>query len=456
MNLKQLIKNNSNIISNIIGTILVRGGSFLIAIVSMPMYLNYFNNNAVLGIWFTILAVLSWMLSFDLGIGNGLRNNLVESISKNDTESTKKYISSAYILLGVITIGLIVISFFLFPFLNWNKILNITTIQIDQKSLLLVIRIIFIGILLQFFLRLINSILFALQKSAITNLLTLISVGLQVGYLFIGKTGNLMTDLINLAWVQVITVNIPLLITTIIIFSKNLRKSLPSIKFYNTKVAVNVLKLGGSFFILQIMYMIIYTTNEYFLTYFFGSSCVVDYQIYMKLFSIFGSLFAIALIPIWSAVTKAFVEKNIEWIIKLNKFLYFFGLVAALFQLALIPFLQPILNIWLHEKTITVNYFYAVVFALYSSVYIWISINSTIANGLSELKTQKITYSFAVIFKIVMIIVLSSFFKNWIMVLVISIISLIPYCIWQPIKIRKLLSARLSQNNDCNEFEKYC
>ena len=81
MNFKQVIKNNSNILSNIIGTVLVRGGSFLIAIVSMPMYLNYFNNNAVLGIWFTILAVLSWMLSFDLGIGNGLRNNLVESLS---------------------------------------------------------------------------------------------------------------------------------------------------------------------------------------------------------------------------------------------------------------------------------------------------------------------------------------------------------------------------------------
>lgn len=448
MNFKQVIKNNSNILSNIIGTVLVRGGSFLIAIVSMPMYLNYFNNNAVLGIWFTILAVLSWMLSFDLGIGNGLRNNLVESLSKNDTEGTKRYISSAYILLGVITIGLIVVSFFIFPYLNWNKILNITTLQIDQKSLLLVIRIIFIGILLQFFFRLINSILFALQKSAITNLLTLISVGLQVGYLFIGRTGILMTDLINLAWVQVITVNIPLLITTILIFSKQLKLSKPSIKFYNSKVAINVLKLGGAFFIIQVLFMIISTTNEYFLTYFFGSTYVVDYQIYMKLFSVFGSLFAIGLIPIWSAVTKAFVERNFNWIIRLNKYLYLFGILAILVQFAIIPFLQPILNFWLKDKTITVNYFYACVFAAYSAMFIWITIVATIANGLGRLKTQQYTYIFAVIFKISLIVLFSKITGSWIFVMIVSVISLLPYCVIQPIVTHRILIGNLSKMSD--------
>lgn len=446
MNIKQNIKNNSNLFSNIIGSLLIRGGSFLISIISMPLYLNYFNNNSALGLWFTILSVLSWMLTFDLGIGNGLRNKLVESISKKDNEATKKYISSSYILTGILTLILIIASFILLPYLNWNTILNISKLQIDEKTLLYVIQIIFSGILLQFFLRLINSVLFAIQKSAITNLLSLISVMLQVLFVIFIKTGNLMTDFINLAWVQTITVNVPLLITTIIIFSRDLKKSLPSLKFYNSKIAFDVLKLGGGFFILQILYMIICSTNEYFITYFFGSASVVDYQIYMKLFSIFGSLFSLALIPLWSAVTKAFVENNYQWIIKLNKYLYLFGAFAIIIQFLTIPFLQPIVNIWLRNNSILINPIHAIVFAFYSAIFIWISITSTIANGLGILKTQMITFIFAVIFKILMILALSKIFNNWLVIMVISTISLIPYCIWQPIKNRKLLLLHSSQN----------
>lgn len=447
MDIIQIIKNNSNIFYNIIGAFIVRGGSFLIAIISMPLYLNYFNNNSVLGLWFTILSVLSWLLSFDLGIGNGLRNKLVESLSKNDEYATKQYISSAYILLGILTFIIIVAALILFPFLNWNKILNISELQIENKTLVYVIQIIFSGILFQFFLRLINSILFALQKSAVTNILTFISISLQVLYIFFIKTGNLKTDLINLAWVQTITVNGPLLITTLIIFSKYLKKSRPSFEFYNNKVALNVLKLGGSFFILQILFMIISSTNEYFLTYFFSSTYVVDYQIYMKLFSVFGTLFSLALIPVWSAVTKAFVENNFQWIVKLNKFLYLFGAVAILVQFLIIPFLQPIVNIWLQQKSIIINPINASIFAFYSAIFIWMSIISTIANGLGELKAQKIMFTFAVIFKIVMIMVLSKIFNDWIIVILISVISLIPYCIVQPIVTHKMLIKKQFKNH---------
>ncbi len=97
---------------------------------------------------------------------------------------------------------------------------------------------------------------------------------------------------------------------------------------------------------------------------------------------------SLALIPVWSAVTKAFVEKRYDWIIKLVRFLYFVAGIAVLFQLAIIPFLDPILEFWLGEKAIEVNLSAALLFALLGCVMIWVSVLTSVVNGLGTLKCQ--------------------------------------------------------------------
>jgi O-antigen/teichoic acid export membrane protein len=179
--------------------------------------------------------------------------------------------------------------------------------------------------------------------------------------------------------------------------------------------------------------MLLSTTDNYLISYFYGPGYVVVSNIYIKLFSIFGSLFSLALIPIWSAVTKAFVEKRYGWLIKLNNILMVAGLAAAILQLLIIPFLQPIVNLWLAEKAIPIDYLYALIFALNSTVFIWVAIVSSIANGLGKLKIQFYCYLIAVILKIALIYVLSSVYESWIIIIVINIVVMLPYCIIQGI-----------------------
>ena len=80
--LEVIIKENKNIINNIIGAFVVRGGSLVISLFTMPAYFTYFQNQEILGLWFTILSVLNWILMFDLGLGNGLRNKLPIALAK--------------------------------------------------------------------------------------------------------------------------------------------------------------------------------------------------------------------------------------------------------------------------------------------------------------------------------------------------------------------------------------
>ena len=98
--LKKVDKDSRNVVLNMVNTLLVKGGALVIALLTTPEYMRYFNNKSVLGVWYTMLSILTWVLYFDLGIGNGLRNKLVESIASGNIKKQKEYVSSAYIFLS--------------------------------------------------------------------------------------------------------------------------------------------------------------------------------------------------------------------------------------------------------------------------------------------------------------------------------------------------------------------
>jgi len=433
-------KNNKTIINNAAGAFLVKGGALFVSLLTMPAFISYFNNQHVLGLWFTILSVLTWILTFDLGIGNGLRNHLVHAIVKKDDLMIKRYISSAYIVIGLVTIITFSISALIFELINWNAIFNISTDIISRNTLTTTVFIVFSSILIQLFLKIITSILYALQASALNNLLNLITNVIVLIYVTFKIPSDLSSSIISLAIVFGLAVNIPLLLTTIIVFSTKLKKSKPSIKYFGKVYAKDVLKLGGIFFWVQIMYMIITTTNEFLITWLTGTEMVVTYQIYNRLFTLIGTLFTLALTPVWSAVTKAFSENNYIWIKKLYRVLMKLALIGIFLEFSLIFFLQPIINFWLTDNYIQVNYFYAVIFATSGSVFIWNGMLSSIANGFGELRTQSILFTIGAILKIPMAWFFVKTLDSWIGVVLADIIAMSLYCIIQPIWLKRYLN----------------
>ncbi|MEQ6389259.1 hypothetical protein RZN22_07995 [Bacillaceae bacterium S4-13-58] len=435
-------ENSKTILNNAIGAILIKGGALIISLLTMPAYIEYFNNQQILGLWFTILSVLNWILTFDFGIGNGLRNHLVHALVRKDKLSAKRYISSAYIVISIIVLIVLFISTITFRYINWNMLFNIPISIVQEETLYITVFVVFVGIMLQFLFKIITSVLYALQKSALNNLLSLFSSIIIFVYVSIASSGNLSTNLITLAMVHVLAVNLPLLVTSIIVFSTNLKDSKPNIKYYGRKYAKDVMMLGGSFFWVQFMYMLITATNELLISWFSDPNMVVEYQIYNKLFTTMGILFTLALTPIWSAVTKALSEKNYSWIKKLYKTLKLMALLAVICEFLMIPFLQFGINLWLGDNTIRVNYLYAIIFAVFGSVFIWNGLLSSIVNGLGELKIQGIFFTIGAIIKIPIAWALVTVFDSWIGVIVANIIAMGLYCIIQPIWLSKFLNKK--------------
>lgn len=447
MFLKRFLKSsyNINIVANIVGALFVKGGAIIIGIFIVPAYMNYFDNEIVLGLWYTLLSVFQCVISFDLGIGNGLRNRLTESVSVGDMDKGKKYISSAYLSLGIFSMGIALICHIIFPYINWNMIFNVNPNLISNDVLILCMRIVSWGLMIQFILKNITSVLYALQKSALTNFLVLLSNTVILLYVLLIPSGVSEKNLTLLTIVNTIAINLPLLIANIIIFMTSLKKCRPSISSFSGKYAYDIFKVGMCFFWLQLMIMFVSSINEILISKLTDPTYVVEYQIYYRLFHVGATIFSLALLPIWSAVTKAKAENNMIWVNKLHNILMIMSCFAVLVELLIIPFLQVIVNVWLDENSIQVSTTIAFIFAISNSLLIWHSTNSNIANGLGYLKPQLIFLTLAAGLKIPVAYMLVQITNNWISIIVANIIVLLPITVFQPIWLKRYIKNKIKK-----------
>lgn len=432
---------NISLLKNSIGAICIKGGGMVLSIIAMPLYMRYFPDKTVLGIWFTILNVLNWILTFDLGIGNGLRNHLTIALSKDDESEIRSLISSAYILLGLVTLFITLCLLIISKFVDWNTFFNVSVLLIPKDVLAQCVSISLIGVLVSFFLRLVFSILYALQKTAFVNAISFITSICTVVYLLVVPTTNdILTNFRNLSILHAVALNLPLLVATIFVFSgTRLKSAMPSLKYFKMSLAKKILSLGITFLFLQLLYMIITVTNEWFISKFYAPQYCVDYQIYQRIFSLIGSFYMLALTPLWSAITKALAEKRYHWITKVRRLLYLSMIPLTIIQLLMVPILPWILHIWIGDQVVAVDIRISLAFVIYSILFSWIAIQSTIVAGLGKLKVQLYGYIIAVIIKVCGIVFLSEYITNWIFVVLITCVSLLPYCIAEPIAIKKTL-----------------
>ncbi|NQX59454.1 MATE family efflux transporter [Paenibacillus qinlingensis] len=434
------IKKNKSLFLNIVGSIGIKGLSMLVGLLTLSESMNYFSDRQVLGVWFVLVSILTWILTFDFGIGNGLRNYLVEAFVEKDTVKVKRYISSAYFTMGVLSLTLIIVGYIFIGILDWNSLLNIEDNLINNKFLIIVIRIMFIGIGLQFFLKLILSVLYAMQKTALSNLISLISNTLILIFVMLNKTMDIKSSLLNLSIVYILAINIPLIVVTIVLFINPLKKSKPNLKYLSKEYANKVLKLGYMFFWVQLSLLIINLTNEFLIARLFGPEYIVEYQVYNRFFMLFLTFFSILTIPIWSEITKAYKEKRIDWIRKMYKYLNFAALAVCIICFSILPVFQYIVNLWMGSNALIVDIHTAFLFATFNSLMVFIYAVTCIANGIGNLKTQLICNTIAAVIKIPLTILLSNLLDAWTVLIVVNIIIMLPSAVVQPLVIRRQLN----------------
>lgn len=429
---------NNRLAKNIVGNYIMKILAMIVSFFLTPAYMNFFYSNKVLGMWFTLVAILNWIMMFDFGIGAGVRNNLVLALEKKDSLEIAKIIVSGMVANTTIVIFFCVIQHFVVESINWYTVLGIGEEDVSISNLKLIIHILAIGISLRMFASFVSHIYYAMQKAVASSIMAFFSNLLILLYMIIIPSNGSEQDIVGLAIVHAICYNIPVLIAVIDIFCVKLKNVKFRINCLDRRHLQMITGVGVNFFYLQILITLAFGVKEIMITWFAGAGQVVDYNVYQKVIGLAGTLFALALVPIWSEVTERYVQGRIDDILILYKKGEKIIFLIGIGQFVLV-FLFPIVNkIWLGNNAIKVSYVALFIFAIYNLVYMLIMLNYNFLCGMSKIKELSLTLTIMVVLNFLLSYFGSFVWKSWAMVMAASVIASIPALIVTTITIFKI------------------
>lgn len=374
--------NNKKIIQNIRVGLICKPFSILLNLMIFPLTVNFFSEETY-GIWITMFSFVSWINLFDIGIGNGLKNKLTQSLVNKDYKKSREYIATTYIFLLVISILIFLIFFFASYWIEWNKIFNIKTLDSNYIREVVVINIFFIC--LSFILKTSDSIYFSLHK---TSSVAIFQLGTQVVnfliLIIVTRYFKVENKLLVLSLLFGFSNLLVQLLATINIFFKN-KKLKFLITDFNKSLINDLLILGGKFFIMQIAGLIIFTTDNIIITQLFGPIEVTPYSITFKIFSLIIMVHGIIMTPLWTAFTQAYHQKNKQWILKIIRQLRILEIFIFI-GVIIIYFLFPLLMKYWIKSEINISSILKIGFGYYVVIYTWNSIQSSALNGFGRVE----------------------------------------------------------------------
>ncbi len=375
-------------------SLLFKGISIVLSFLLVRFMLEYLGADKY-GIWVIILGFMNWIVFFDLGIANGLKNKVSEAIVNNNQIAMKMYISTAYVLLIIFCFFVYIIFHFLSDFINWQFIFNTDLLSNIEFNSILKYTIFFV--LLNFILSIILAIYNAFQESSYTVFQQLIFQLLLLCCVLI-LMYCYRSNIKCLAIAYGISLVLSNLLLSIMFYS---RRSflLPRISNFSKKEVRPILSLGLKFFYLQLLIMLILRTDNIIVAQLLTLNDVTSYDIIYKYFSVILVFHTLINTPLWAIYTEAYMKNDYKWISNTLKkmIIVICGYVCIGFILYLLK--DFLLELWLGRTNIGSSMNYIFMFIMI----IFIVIQTTLAiftNGINKTKNQSITLTIGMILNI--------------------------------------------------------
>lgn len=279
------------------------------ALVTVPLTLKYLGNERF-GLWMTISSVLAMASFADFGVGNGVLNTVAKAFGKDDMEGVRKAVSSGFALLSSIAVLLLTAFFCAFHLVNWGNFFRVVSPAARLEA----------GPALAVF-----ATCFALNISM--DVVQRVQLGLQQGYRYslwqlVGSTMGFIGILLGI-WLQV---GLPLLITAFagapvlatflnaVHFFGFVRRDLcPSFLLVSWKTIAQIGRLGGLFFVLQVVVAISYSADNFIIARTLGAVHVPEYSIPQRMFALVTMMSGMLVSPLWPAYAEAISRGDIDW-----------------------------------------------------------------------------------------------------------------------------------------------
>ena len=258
------LDNNSrdkNLLRQILSSFSFKILSVGIGLALVPILLNKLGQENY-GVWSILLTLMQWIAIMDIGIGNGLRNKLTESLSQNKLIDAREYVSTAYISMIVIAMALILISGPLLFYFNWSLFFNSKDISADDLKWSVIIFI--FSIIIYFVISLVNQVIFSIQRNALTSIAPIAAniLFIIIIVLFFPQHN---VKILPTAILYALCLLGSGTVMTLFFFNEYNYLS-PKFKLFKKNKIKSILSLGVKFFVLQIACLVIFSTDNVVIT----------------------------------------------------------------------------------------------------------------------------------------------------------------------------------------------
>lgn len=368
---------------NILASIVLKAIDGIVYLLLVPATLGYLNEYEY-GIWLTLSSVLMWINSFDIGLGNGMRNKLAIAMAKRDNELGRYYVSTTFFMLGILMLAIILIGSILEPFVDWYSILNASINSIPHLNQIVYLS--FAIFCFNFIFKIIGSVYLAMQLPAINNLLTASGHLLSLFVIFI-LTKTTQGSLLLVALSYTASPLIIYLIAYPLTFCKIYPFLKPSYRYFKKEYLKDLFNLGVQFFLLQLSAILLFSFANLLISHLFGPASVTPYNIAYRYFSLVPMGMNLILAPMWSATTDAFARGETDWIRKTMKTIQKILLIVGIGLVVMIIVSEPVYRLWVGAE-VKIPFTLSAIIGLYVFIIICSLTYSNFLNGLGKLKLQ--------------------------------------------------------------------
>ena len=390
---------------NIAASFVIKGGSVLILLLLVPMTINYVSPSQY-GVWITLSSIINWFNFFDIGFGNGLKNRLAEAFSRGEVKLGRIYISTTYLILTLISVGLLCCFVLVNFFLDWSKVVNVP--EHYAQELNLIVLILFFVFCFQFVFQLINVVSTATQNTIFPNLIGLLGNILSLVILFF-LTRTTQGSLLYLCFSIGISPLISLILFSVGLYRTRYKDLAPSFSLAKLSYSKDLMHLGFKFFMIQIGFIIFYNSNNIIISHIIGPDAVTPYSVAFQYFSVITMISGIIMTPFWSAFTDANAKKDYVWIKNTVNKLEKLGAAGFFLSLIMLVASPLVYHYWLGEK-VSIPFSLSAVFSFYVALNMARTIYCSYLNGVGVVMMQIYTLSICAVINIPLAIFLGKNF----------------------------------------------
>ncbi len=336
---------STNSIKNAITAIISNIVTILIGIVSQAIFIKTLGAE-YLGINGLFTNIVSMLGIVELGIGSAIIYNLYEPIAKDDTEKIKSLMNFYKKSYRVIAVIVFIIGMIIIPFLK--NIVGDISIDINIEF---IYSLFIIDVVASYLLTYKRSILYANQKTYITNIV-------HIGYLIVMNTLQIVILLIAKNFIAYLMIKIICRILENIVITIIANRKYPYIKEKNVKkidkkTTKDIIKKVKGLIFHKVGSFVVLGTDNIIISKFLGVVTVGLYSNYNMIIQAVSNLFLQVFDSLTASVGNLLVENNCKKSYEIYKNMLMMNSILFTFATTeIICLIEPFIKVWIGEQYI--------------------------------------------------------------------------------------------------------